>query len=78
VLVKYWAGNSDDELNEYFGFSSAANNFVRKGQSMTSSDSDVVLSPTGPSVYFLTVENWCKAMAPFGLILAELLIELQS
>jgi len=28
---------------------------------MTSSVIDVVLSPTVPSVYFLTVENWYKA-----------------
>jgi len=32
-----------------------------KVQSMTSSVTAVVLSPTVPSVYFLTVENWYKA-----------------
>jgi len=29
----------------------------RKGQSMTSSVTDIALSPTVPSVYFQTVEN---------------------
>ena len=47
-----------------------------RDQSMTSSVTDVVLTPTAPSVYFLTVENWysmSKNLGLFGLILTALL-----
>ena len=62
--------------------SSAAKNFVRGGQSMTSLVTDVILGPTGSSVCFLSVENWYEAPVKckqvcfgeghglFGLILA--------
>jgi len=43
--------------------SSAVNNFFGRVQSMTSSITDVVLSPTVPSVYFLTAEKKNKAPA---------------
>jgi len=39
------------------------------GQSMTSSVTDVVLSPTVTSVYFLTTENWYKVPAKIWAIL---------
>jgi len=39
------------------------------GQSMTSSVTDVVLSPSVTSLYFLTAENWYKVPAKFWTIL---------
>jgi len=53
------------EKNSFSFTCSAAKNFVREGQSVTSSVTDVVLSPTVPSFYFIIVENGYKAPIKF-------------